>query len=736
MLAGIWNKQGVVIPPIPSDNFGGGVLFGGTSNICTLYAPNPQLISSNPDGNVFKAWFQGADNLCYAESNDGINWTRRATALMTNVGLPEIWLDSGIYYLYGTVNPQTLNFGAISAWTSTDGINFTLQSSSALVTGTWDAAGVTYLSPFYKDNSNVYHATYSTTITGVSNTGIATSTDLIHWTNGAGSIASNFGGPNAKVIEGNFCIWGGSQTIGRAPLTFIQSTDLTVWTSPTVILPNTIPAEGALLGEGMGPASVLEANGKSYLFYTGTDTAAGDRYQIFVAIANEPLSSVIAGPQGMQVALTKLGEDTFQRPNEAPLSDGGNWLQGNQGAQTNLVSHLAVSTSNANASRAYWTPTFPDDQYSQIILASDFNSGSIVGVDVRNPAGASNTQYEFFVQPTSWTLRSIVNGSAATIASGSGSFAAGDVITIAIITQTIFCFQNTTQITVQTDTPGLTSGNAAIIIFDGTPGNTGITDWQGGEAASPSTVSGTITLQSQSFSGVGISWTGTSSGSTETDGSGTYQIIGLANGSYTITPSLAGYVFSPLSQNVIVNGSNVTGINFTAQVFGNFLLSGNVGVQSQPLSNVTISWAGPATSSTVTDQFGNWTAINLMAGSYYLVPSANGYVFQPTSVTKTISNQSIVGINFLAIPTQTEGTVGKEIHIEYTGSPTLVQSDINSPDNRNGSSTIQTTNENLPLTVTPPVGIPQPGKFGTVHGRFDTFTVINNPDRILKPFNN
>ena len=48
------------------------------------------------------------------------------------------------------------------------------------------------------------------------------------------------------------------------------------------------------------------------------------------------------------------------------------------------------------------------------------------------------------------------------------------------------------------------------------------------------------------------------------DASGNYSFSGLANGSYTVTPSQTGTVFTPGSQNVTVTGANVTGINFNA----------------------------------------------------------------------------------------------------------------------------------------------------------------------------
>jgi hypothetical protein len=61
-----------------------------------------------------------------------------------------------------------------------------------------------------------------------------------------------------------------------------------------------------------------------------------------------------------------------------------------------------------------------------------------------------------------------------------------------------------------------------------------------------------------------VSWTGTSSGSTTADGSGNYTIPNLADGPYTITPSLAGQVFTPTSRNETVANADITGVDFTA----------------------------------------------------------------------------------------------------------------------------------------------------------------------------
>ncbi|HEY6940453.1 PKD domain-containing protein, partial [Dokdonella sp.] len=94
--------------------------------------------------------------------------------------------------------------------------------------------------------------------------------------------------------------------------------------------------------------------------------------------------------------------------------------------------------------------------------------------------------------------------------------------------------------------------------------NTRIQDFRFNDCgAAPSTwsVSGTVTTGA----GVGIAGVtiGTGTASTTTNASGAYTLGGLANGSYTLTPSLAGYTFSPSSSSVTISGANVGGKNFT-----------------------------------------------------------------------------------------------------------------------------------------------------------------------------
>ena len=77
-------------------------------------------------------------------------------------------------------------------------------------------------------------------------------------------------------------------------------------------------------------------------------------------------------------------------------------------------------------------------------------------------------------------------------------------------------------------------------------------------------VSGTI---SPAASGAGATVTltqgATTIASSTADAGGNYNFAGLANGSYTVTPSKLGFNFTPAFQSVTVNGANQT-VNFTA----------------------------------------------------------------------------------------------------------------------------------------------------------------------------
>jgi hypothetical protein len=69
-------------------------------------------------------------------------------------------------------------------------------------------------------------------------------------------------------------------------------------------------------------------------------------------------------------------------------------------------------------------------------------------------------------------------------------------------------------------------------------------------------------------SGATVTLSGAASSTATADSSGAYIFSGLANGAYAVTPSHVGYTFTPTSKSATVNGANVTGVNFTANLPG------------------------------------------------------------------------------------------------------------------------------------------------------------------------
>jgi hypothetical protein len=145
---------------------------------------------------------------------------------------------------------------------------------------------------------------------------------------------------------------------------------------------------------------------------------------------------------------------------------------------------------------------------------------------------------------------------------------------------------------------------------------------------------------------VSVSLGGASTASTTTDTNGNYTFAGLANGSYTVTPSKTGLTFSPPSQSVTVNGASQSAINFTGQAL-TYSISGTLSPASAG-AGATVSLGGASTANTTADANGNYTFTGLASGSYTIAPSKTGFSFSPASQGVTISSASLSAVNFTA----------------------------------------------------------------------------------------
>jgi hypothetical protein len=268
------------------------------------------------------------------------------------------------------------------------------------------------------------------------------------------------------------------------------------------------------------------------------------------------------------IFLSQLASDNFSRPNESPLQSPP-WAVdsfGDVGLQIISSGVCELSSSGGLNVELYTGQVLPNDQYGSFTVATITGSAEYicsVRLTDNGAAGMSLPAYTLRVVKTGGVTWSIFRASVQ-IASGSGlTLNIGDVFVLAVVGTTLFALQNGSQFGTVTNTT-FTSGISAQMMFpqSGSLSAAQISNFACGAAST--TPPGHSISGNAGVAGATVSWSGTASGSTVADGSGNYTIPSLADGPYTITPSLTGYTFSPPSQAVVVSGSNVVGINFTA----------------------------------------------------------------------------------------------------------------------------------------------------------------------------
>ncbi len=144
--------------------------------------------------------------------------------------------------------------------------------------------------------------------------------------------------------------------------------------------------------------------------------------------------------------------------------------------------------------------------------------------------------------------------------------------------------------------------------------------------------------------GATLSYTDGSSKTATADGSGNYSFSVSYNWSGAVTPSKAGYTFSPVYKtyiNVLVNQTlqNYTAIPVTYTIYGNAGVGGT-----------TLSYTDGSSKTATADSGGNYSFTVSYNWSGIVIPSKAGYTFVPASKTYTnvVSNQS--DQNYAAYP--------------------------------------------------------------------------------------
>jgi hypothetical protein len=172
---------------------------------------------------------------------------------------------------------------------------------------------------------------------------------------------------------------------------------------------------------------------------------------------------------------------------------------------------------------------------------------------------------------------------------------------------------------------------------------------QGGQTFS---ISGT-TSATPGGSGATVTLSGAVSATTTANSSGNYTFTGLSNGTYAVTPSHAGFTFSPTSQSATINGANVTAVNFTATAQGGqtFSISGTISPAAGG-SGATVRLSGAASASTATNSAGNYSFAGLANGSYAVTPSNTGFTFSPVNQSVPVNGSNVGNVNFTATAQQ------------------------------------------------------------------------------------
>jgi hypothetical protein len=203
----------------------------------------------------------------------------------------------------------------------------------------------------------------------------------------------------------------------------------------------------------------------------------------------------------------------------------------------------------------------------------------------------------------------------------------------------------------------------------------------GATAPPPSfSISGTVS-PAASGSGATLTLAGAAQSTASADASGNYSFTGLANGTYTVTPSKTGFTFSPPNQSVPVSGANVTGTNFAATPSStpsspsspsSFSISGTMSPAANG-SGATVTLAGAAQATTAVDASGNYSFTGLANGTYTVTPSKTGFTFSPPNQSLSLSGSSATSTNFTAMQlsgpvviTNQNGTVIQGLRITST----------------------------------------------------------------------
>jgi len=170
--------------------------------------------------------------------------------------------------------------------------------------------------------------------------------------------------------------------------------------------------------------------------------------------------------------------------------------------------------------------------------------------------------------------------------------------------------------------------------------------------AKPPTYSITVSVSGAIKSGVDLELSGSNGAPVHqrTSASGECSFTNIPDGTYTVSPELKGYVFTPTTQRVIVAAGNTTAWFQAKALLGDLRHIVGTVIGAAP-SAVTIALTGANTATVTTTASGSYDVPRLARGKYTLTPSAPGFIFTPNSVAVAVDTEDGQQ-NFVGMATQ------------------------------------------------------------------------------------
>lgn len=190
----------------------------------------------------------------------------------------------------------------------------------------------------------------------------------------------------------------------------------------------------------------------------------------------------IPGPGGALPAggggPTQLASDNFDRANENPIASP--WVSSGQ-VSMQIVTNVAVSVNAAQDGAAYYTLSWPNNQYSQATINTTATAGGGTGCGLSFRQTNSSNGYRVVIDDAGSNnveLGKFVSGSFSSIWVRTSAFTTGDTFRAEISGTTIKVFVAGVQVGADTTDSSLSSGNVGIAYSSNE--TCSIDNWSGG----------------------------------------------------------------------------------------------------------------------------------------------------------------------------------------------------------------------------------------------------------------